>query len=89
MRYRQFSSFVRLQRPAVQAMSYGGDVWDLYRLSGTYTGTSQRREAGNLPVQQSTKVRVIVNLKTAKALETGFAAETARPSEVMKRRDVA
>jgi ABC-type uncharacterized transport system substrate-binding protein len=50
-------------------MSYGGNVTELYRLVGVYTGRVLNGEKPeNLPVQQVTKVDLVINLKTAKAL---------------------
>jgi putative ABC transport system substrate-binding protein len=49
--------------------SYGGSVTESHRLSGHYAGRILKGEKpSNLPVQQSTKVELIINMKTAKAL---------------------
>jgi putative tryptophan/tyrosine transport system substrate-binding protein len=50
-------------------ISYGGDVRDSYYIAGIYTGRILKGERPeSLPVQQVTKVEMIVNLKAAKAL---------------------
>jgi putative ABC transport system substrate-binding protein len=50
-------------------MSYGGDLEEEAHLAGVYTGRVLKGEKpANLPVYQATKVELIINLKTAKAL---------------------
>jgi putative ABC transport system substrate-binding protein len=63
-------------------MSYGGNVGESYHIAGVYVGRILNGEKpANLPVQQVTKVELIVNLKTAKAL--GITV----PSQIVARAD--
>jgi putative ABC transport system substrate-binding protein len=60
--YREFPS-------AGGLISYGGNIAEASRLAGIYTGRILKGEKpGDLPVQEATKVEMILNLKTAKLL---------------------
>jgi putative ABC transport system substrate-binding protein len=59
----------RLSVDAGDLMSYSGDARDAYYEADAYIGRVPKGERpADLPVQQTTKVKLVINLKTARAL---------------------